>query len=397
MTDLEQLARDPDPTDPEVVRDPYSLYALLRDRCPVAHSSRFGGFWALTRFDDIHDVSQRPNLFSSAQGVTVPDFGNPLPAIPLEVDPPDHTAYRHLVQAWFSPGEMRKLQGDIRRIARDLIEPMRDRPTADLASGVALPLPPVVIARMMGLAEEDWPRFRAMAETMLAAAAAEDNETNAEQAFELFSYMWTQIEHRRARPGDDLLSKIVRLEVDGRPLSDEETLGISFLLVVAGHETTVGGIGFLLKHLAEYPDVQARVRADRSLAPSLIEESLRFEPPIQAFARTVTESTCLRGVDLEPGEKVLLLYGAANRDPAVFPEPDRFIADRPNNRHLAFGAGPHRCVGAHLARVEMQAVLDQVLDRLPPFTLDGDPEVYGGITRSLHRLPVRFHQPGPGC
>jgi cytochrome P450 len=390
VTDLEHLAQDVDPTDPEVVRDPYSVYATLRDRCPVAHSSRFGGFWALTRFDDIHFVSHQPRLFSSAQGVTVPDFGNPLPALPLEVDPPQHTAYRHLIQAWFSPGEMRKLDGDIRTLARGLIEPLRVRSTADLATEVALPLPPIVIARMMGLAEEDWPRFRSMAETMLAAAAAEDSDTNAEQAFELFSYMWTQIERREAEPGDDLLSKIVQMEVDGRALTEEEKMGISFLLVVAGHETTVGGIGFLLKHLAEYPDVQARVRADRSLRPSLIEESLRFEPPIQAFARTVTDATCLRGVDLHPGDKVLLLYGAANRDPAVFAEPDRFMVDRPNNRHVAFGTGPHRCLGAHLARVEMQAVLEEVLDGLPPFVLDGEPEVYGGITRSLHRLPVRF-------
>jgi cytochrome P450 len=117
---------------------------------------------------------------------------------------------------------------------------------------------------------------------------------------------------------------------------------------------------------------------------------LRFEPPIQAFVRTVTGATCLRGVDLHPGEKVMLLYGAANRDPAVFADPDRFVVDRPNNRHLAFGTGPHRCLGAHLARVEMRAVLDEVLDGLPPFVLAGEPEVYGGITRALHRLPVRF-------
>jgi cytochrome P450 len=390
MIDFDRLAEDLDPTSPEVVKDPYTAYATLRERCPVVHGSRFGGFWALTRFDDISMVEHDPRRFSSAQGVTVPDFGNTLPALPLEVDPPEHTMYRHLIQGFFSPGAMAKLSADIHGIARGLVSPLAGHDTADLAASLALPLPPIVIAHMMGLPDEDWPRFRNMSEAMLAAAAAEDSDANAEQAFELFSYIWAQIEHRRANPGDDLMSRIVQLEIDGRPLNDEETMGLTFLLVVAGHETTVGGIGFLLKHLAEYPDVQARVRADRSVSRSLIEESLRYEPPIQMFCRTVTEPTCLRGVDIDKGEKVLLLYGAANRDPTVFPDPDKFIPDRPNNRHLAFGAGPHRCAGAHLARVEMQSALDEVLDGLPPFVLDGEPDVYGGINRALHHLPVRF-------
>ncbi|MGH9042321.1 MAG: cytochrome P450, partial [Acidimicrobiia bacterium] len=257
MTSTEQaspaeLARDFDPTDPRVVRDPYPVYAAMRAECPVGHGSRFGGFHVISRFADVCQAAQNTEVFSSAEGVSLPDFGNPVNAIPLEVDPPEHTRWRHLIQAWFSPPQVAVLEPTIRAITGGLIEKFLDRGHADLAQELAVPVPHMVIAHMIGLPEADWSYYRDLSETMLAAAADENSEVNAEQALQLFSYLYELIEQRREQLIDDLLSKIVQLEYEGRPLTEEEMLGITFLLVVAGHETTVGGIGMLLLQLARH-------------------------------------------------------------------------------------------------------------------------------------------------
>jgi len=290
-----ELARDFDPTDPRVLRDPYPVYAAMRRECPVGHGSRFGGFRVLSRFADVCEASHHPELFCSGAGVTVPDFGNPLPAIPLEVDPPEHTRWRHLIQAWFSPGAAQTLEPDIRRIVNRQIDAFVDRGHADLATELAVPVPPIVIARMLGFPEEDWHYYRKLSETMLEAAANEDSQVNAEQALMLFGYLFEALEDRRDNPRDDLLTRIVQLRYDGRPLTEDELLAITFLLAVAGHETTVGAIGALLFLLAENPEARAAIMANPSLAVGAIEESLRLESPIQYFSRTVTRETTIGG------------------------------------------------------------------------------------------------------
>ncbi|MGH8993803.1 MAG: cytochrome P450 [Acidimicrobiia bacterium] len=384
------LVKDFDPTDPRVVRDPYPVYALMRQECPIGHGSRFGGFHVVSRFADVCAAAHDTGLFSSAQGVSVPDFGNPLNAIPLEVDPPDHTKWRHLIQAWFSPQYAASLEPMIRRIVRDLIEKFADRGHADLAQELAVPVPPMIIAHMIGLPEEDWSYYREITELMLTAAAAEDSQVNAEQALQLFSYLYEQLEDRREHPRDDLLSKIVQLRYEGRDLTEEEVLGITFLLVVAGHETTTGGIGLLLWQLAQHPEVQDLIRDDPDLRFSAVEESLRLDPPVQYFSRTVTRDTTFAGTPMAEGEKILLAWASANRDPDAFDRPDEFVYDRANNRHLSFGSGPHRCIGAHLARLEIRVTVEEVLNRLPTFRLadPGAVEMAGVITRWAKHLPV---------
>lgn len=388
--DPAELARDFDPTDPRVVHDPYPVYAVMRRECPIGHGSRFGGFHVISRFADVCAAAQDTGVFSSAQGVSLPDFGNPVNAIPLEVDPPDHTRWRHLIQAWFSPQYVARLEPTIRAITSSLIDKFLARGHADLAQELAVPVPPMVIAHMIGLPEEDWAYYRELSETMLAAAADENSQINAEQALQLFSYLFELLESRREQPIDDLLSQIVRLQYEGRELTEEEMLGITFLLVVAGHETTVGAIGMLLLQLARHPELQDRLRDDPALRFSTMEESLRFDPPIQYFSRKVTRPTTIAGTALEEGGTVILSWASANRDPDAFDRPDDFIHDRPNNRHLAFGSGPHRCIGAHLARLEMRVALEEVLARVPTFRL-ADPdaaEMAGGITRWVRHLPV---------
>jgi len=260
------LVDDFDPTDPRVVQDPYPVYAAMRAKCPVGHGSRFGGFHVLSRFADVYEAAHNPEVFSSAQGVTVPDFGNPMTAIPLEIDPPEHTRWRHLTQAWFSPAAAQALEPDIRAIVTRQIDAFADRGHADLATELAVPVPPIVIARMLGFPEEDWQYYRRLSEMMLEAAANEDSQVNAEQALQLFSYLFEALEDRRDNPRDDMLTRIVQLQFDGRPLTEDELLGITFLVAVAGHETTVGAIGALLLRLAEHPEVRAAIEARPELA-----------------------------------------------------------------------------------------------------------------------------------
>jgi cytochrome P450 len=388
----DELVDDFDPTDPRVVRDPYPVYAAMRSKCPVGHGSRFGGFSVLSRFADVYEAAHDTARFSSADGVTVPDFGNPIVAIPLEVDPPEHTRWRHLTQAWFSPGAAQALEPDIRAIVTRLIDGFADRGHADFATELAVPVPPIVIARMLGFPESDWPYYRKLSETMLEAAANDDSQVNAEQALQLFAYLFEALEDRRDNPRDDMLSRIVQLEFDGRPLTEEELLGIALLVAVAGHETTVGAIGMLLLRLAEHPRARAAIEADPALGFAAIEESLRLDPPIQYFARTVTSDTVIGGVPLAAGARVLLSWASANRDPDAFPAADDFVWDRPNNRHLAFGAGPHRCLGAHLARLELKVVLEEVLRRIPPWRVVDPAAVVmgGGINRLVKSLPVEW-------
>jgi cytochrome P450 len=386
------LIDDFDPTDPRVVRDPYPVYAAMRSKCPVGHGSRFGGFHVLSRFADVYEAAHNPAVFSSAQGVTVPDFGNPMTAIPLEIDPPEHTRWRHLTQAWFSPAAALALEPDIRAIVTRQIDAFVDRGHADLAVELAVPVPPIVIARLLGFPESDWHYYRQLSEMMLEAAANDDSQVNAEQALQLFSYLFEALEDRRDHPRDDMLTRIVQLEFDGRPLTEDELLGITFLVAVAGHETTVGAIGALLLRLADHPEIREAIIAEPELGFSAIEESLRLEPPIQYFSRTVTRDTVIGGVPLAAGAKVLLSWASANRDPEAFTDADDFVYDRPNNRHLAFGAGPHRCIGAHLARLELRVVLEEMLRRIPPWRVVDPSAVVmgGGINRLVKSLPVEW-------
>jgi cytochrome P450 len=227
---------------------------------------------------------------------------------------------------------------------------------------------------------------------MLEAAANDDSQVNAEQALQFFSYLFEALEDRRDNPRDDMLTRIVQLEFDGRPLTEDELLGITFLVAVAGHETTVGAIGALLLRLAGHPEVREAIIGQPELAFSAIEESMRLEPPIQYFSRTVTRDIEIAGVPLAAGAKVLLSWASANRDPEAFSDPDSFLFDRPNNRHLAFGAGPHRCLGAHLARLELKVVLEEMLRRLPPWRVTDPSAVVmgGGINRLVKCLPVEW-------
>jgi cytochrome P450 len=386
------IAEDFNPTNPDYLRDPYPTYERLRTECPVSHTSGFGGFWMLSRYDDVRDAARNPERFISGKGATMPPAGNPMPFLPLELDPPEHQKYRRALQSWFSVREMEKLEPSIRELVTDLIDEIEPLGSADLAEALSNPLPPSVIALLLGLPRTDWSYFRELGEAMITAAENEDTEAGGIAAMQLLTYLNTQIDDRRKAPTDDMLTRMLGIEIDGEPIPSESVLALAFFLLMAGHETTMGGISLMLLHVAKQPGVKQQLLEDPSLIANAVEETLRYEPPIQSLARTVSEDACLHGVDLAKGDRLVLSWGSANRDASKFDDADRFKVDRERNPHIGFGDGIHRCLGASLARLEMRVVLEEVLKRLPGYSITDESEVRigGYLARHVTRLPVKW-------
>ena len=382
---------DYDPLDAEVLRDPYPLYSEFRSAKPIARSDAFGGFWVITRYVDVKAAAADTVTYSSASGgITIPPFGNPVPFIPIEVDPPRHAGFRKPLQGWLSKGRMVALERDLRRIVDDVVAGFIHRGKADFATELAEPVPSMILARVLGLPESDWSRFMHLGHTIVDAGERADLETAGAALQELMGYLQSQIEQRRTNPSDDMLSQIVHMQVGGTAMSDDEVLGAAFFLVEAGHETTVGAISTMLMHLARRPDQRQRLIEDRSLVGAAVEEALRFDPPVQNLARTLTRDVQLHGVPMKKGDRVLLCWGSANRDTDVFTDADQLIIDRHRNHHVTFGSGVHHCLGAPLARLEMRVVLETVLDRMPMYRVENDEDVVVGglIARRVKSMPV---------
>lgn len=371
MTDVQARHRDVrfELADPTVAHEPGPFYDKLRRTCPVAHTEDYGGFWIISRYDDVHDAARNPTVFSSAEGVTIPRLPIP-PQVALEQDDPEHALYRQPMQVWLSPSRVAALEGRVRNLVAGLIERIAPEGRGDLAASLAEPVPAIVMAMLLGLPESDWGSFRDDMARCLGSAASEDVDAAALAAMSIVGYLTDALDQRRRQPRDDLMTEIAQLQVGGRPLSNDDAVSMSFLLLGAGHETTVGAIGGLLYYLGRQPELQDRLRAEPSLVANAVEEALRLVAPIPGMARTVRQPISIGGVDLAEGDRVMLLYGSANRDPDVFDDPEVFRLDRNNNRHVAFGGGVHRCVGASLARLEIRVVCEELLTRLPGYRVD---------------------------
>jgi cytochrome P450 len=383
---------DFDHTDPDFFQSPYGTFQDLHRRCPVARASKFGGFWVLSKYADVMAAARDTGTFSSAEGISIPKVGSLIPLVPIEADPPLHTEFRRTLQHEFSPARMARLEPSIRAVATELIDGFVDRGRADLAQELATPLPSIVLAELLGLERAEWATFRRQVAELVATSKVGDTEGNMKASVEFAMHFMQALDERRREPRDDMLTRIVESTVDGRPVAPEEALGLTLVTVIAGHETTVGGIGSMLMHVGSNPEVRARLLADPELIPRAVEETVRMEAPIQGAARTVLRPATVRGHGFDPGERVWLLYAAGNRDAETFPDPDRFSLDRIPNRHLGFGDGVHRCVGAPLARIEMRVVLEEVLRRMPGLRL-ADPDAVrfeGAQSRTVGRLPMAW-------
>ena len=393
--------REFDHYDPEFIKDPYAVYARLRDGCPVAHTSKQGGFWMLSRYADVRSALQDWQSFSSATPGTValPNYhARDYPVLPIESDPPAHGKYRGLTRDVFSREAVDRLEPAVREIARGLIDGFIQRGTCDLVCDYALPLVSHALAKFLNLPVEDADRWvfwaREIFEGRMGDPARIDRAVAA-----MGAYVDELMAARLAQPLDDVFSLLTRARVDGAALSALELRGYGMLLLTAGREATVDGIDNALWFLAEHPTERAWLRthaADTAAVRCAVEEFLRAMSPIQLLGRIATRDTTLHGVTIPKGASLGVLYGAANRDESEFPQAERCLLDRRRNPHLAFGVGAHTCLGAHLARLDMRVAITEFLQRIPEFTLADDPVwAANGDTRGMRRLQVSF-QPPPG-
>jgi len=389
------------PMDPAFIEDPYPTYHLLRSEDPVHHNPL--GFWVLTRYDDVVAALRDPRLIKEPIAAFVAArTGAPAPAGGLSMldrDPPDHTRLRGLVNKAFTPRVVEKLRPDIQDVVDGLLAKVQDTHSMDLMEEFAFPIPVIVICQMLGVPVEDRERFKKwgldIARGLDAIMLPPDSDVvrrSTQSRQELAEYFRQLIAQRRSSPRDDLLSGLIAAEEAGDKLSETELLATCILLLVAGHETTVNLIGNGTLALLRHPEQLRRLREDPGLIGSAVEELLRYDGPVQRTARIPSEDLTIAGHTIPKGDMVLPFIGAADRDPAQFPDPDRLDLGRADNRHIAFGWGIHFCIGAPLARVEGQIAIATLVRKLPKLALASEkPEHRLSLTlRGLKTLPVSF-------
>jgi cytochrome P450 len=390
-TEAIDWANDFDLFDDDFVRDPYPIYDELRQSCPVAHTTRRGDTWMPTTYDDVAAVAHDTEHFSSRNvGVVDGPTGNFLVAPPITSDPPFHTSARRLLLPAFSPKAIARLTPITERIADELLADIVPAGRCDAAEEYARHIPVRVIALMLGIPLEEEAQFTDWVVRILQIGPT-DPEIGRQASRDVLDYFRGQVERRRDEPGDDLVTFLLQAEMDGAPLTEKHLLGTCFLLLVAGIDTTWSSIGASLWHLATHPDDLARLVAEPDLIETAVEEFLRAYAPV-TMARTVVGEVEVGGRPACAGEKMLLTFPAANRDPAHFERADEILIDRERNRHVAFGVGIHRCLGSNLARMELKVAIERWLARIPSFRLADGGEVRwnGGQVRGPRTLPVVF-------
>lgn len=347
-------------------RDPFKAISVLHDGPDIfwAPAGRnYHPTWIVTRHELMREILQDPATFSSK---AIAGFsrliGEEWDLIPLEKDPPDHSRYRLLMNPLFSPSRVANIEESVTATAAALIDKMSAKGQAEFITDFARPFPVTVFLSLMGLPLELTPQFLAWEDGLLHGKTMEDR-INAAGAIK--KYLVEMIDKRRAAPTDDLTSFAVTAEIDGKKLNDEEVLGICYLLFVGGLDTVASALGFSFKHLAENQENQALLRAEPDLIPAAIEEFLRANASVTT-SRFLTRDTEFHGVQMKAGECVALCTGLAGRDAREFPNPHEINFRRENLRHITFSAGPHRCIGSHLARREMKIALELFLSRIPP-------------------------------
>jgi cytochrome P450 len=389
-------AIDYDFADPVVQSRLHETLAMIRQSCPIGWSEQYGGFWLLATYDDVLEVARDHERYTTTAGIMIPPTGASMPVIPAELDPPEHTPYRKLIMPFFTARAVANLEPQLREIVRNCIAAFSSDGHTDLVESVAEIVPALAIGAALGLPREDWSIARKLTGNFLSTANV-GIEAKIAAAKELEAWLEELIRSRRAKPTDDTLSKLVNARIDGAEIPPQAALGMVQLTVLAGHETTVHGIGSMLVRIAAEPGLKDRLLAEPSLMRATVHESLRIDPPIIHMARTVVDDHDRAGAQLHRGDKVMLNFGAANRDPAKFSEPSTFDIDRAPNKHLTFGTGRHRCLGEHLAVTEMLIVLEEILATIPDYRLSDegdDPAAIewrgGGNTRGPAKLEVVF-------
>jgi len=380
---------------------PHDAFRLLRSEAPLYFhpEPRGPGFWALTKYDDVLDVSKDPERFSSWRGGTnIEDYPaddmTMIRTLMLNMDPPQHAKFRKLVRTGFTPRMIAKLEPRVRALTSSIIDHVAQKGECDFVTEVAAELPLQVIVEMLGVPQEErhmvfeWSNRLIGFDDPELQTSLEDGKM---AAMQMWMYANQLAEKRKHESGEDLVSVLFHAEVDGERLTEMEFDSFFLLLAVAGNETTRNNISGAMMALMEHPAERERLIAQPELIDRAVEEMIRWVTPVMYFRRTATRDTEIRGQKIREGEKVVMYYVSANRDEDVFPEPDRFDVGRTPNEHLGFGAGEHFCLGASLARLEIRVMFQELLRRLPDIELSGNVRrLRSNFINGWKRIPVRF-------
>jgi cytochrome P450 family 142 subfamily A polypeptide 1 len=373
--------------------DPHDAWTWMRANAPVYYDER-NGVWGITRYEDVREISKHPETFSNAGGIR-PET----PAIPMmiDMDDPEHWKRRKLVNRGFTPKRVRAEEPKIRTVCDWIIDQVCEQGECDFVRDIAMALPMIMIGDMLGVAPDDRADLLRWSDEMLSALTGHQTEDELMRAATAFgdytAYATDVIARRREESTDDLMSVLVHAEVDGERLAEDEIIHESLLILIGGDETTRHVISGGMYQLLVDRDQRDRLVADRALLATAVEEMLRWVTPIKNMCRTVTSDTELRGQHLKAGQKLMLFYPSANRDEDVFPSPFSFDIGRTPNEHVAFGFGTHFCLGASLARLELHAMFDRLLERLPDMALAEPHEpAYraANFVSGYEKMPVRF-------
>ncbi|WP_326702811.1 cytochrome P450 [Streptomyces cyaneofuscatus] len=400
------VAVDYDTHDPAIAADPYPTYEQLRSGCPVKWSRAWGGFWVAAGHREVAAASRAAETFETSheqadgtvQGVSIPPLGHTGRLVPLEIPSPDSLRYRRLVATFYAPSRVRARTAEFRALAAACVDDVIEQGSCDLVQALTLRLPAVLTLRDIGLPEDRWHEVDSLIHDALLRAPHDlDGSREAAQlaCLEIIEALDDQLEDGEDRP--DLIGHLLRSTVDGAPVKEEDIVSIMYLLLL-GIDPTSTLTATALWYLARNPGLRARLSADRSLLPRAAEEFLRWVSPVQGTGRTATRDVTLGGQEVRKGERVLLTWASANRDEAVYETPGEVDIDRAAERHLAFGGGPHYCLGAGLVRAMFTAMVEEVLDRMPDYRIADGAEVTWfpdlSSVYGVNSLPVEF-TPGP--
>ena len=376
------------------VAEPQPMYKALRESTPVFRSPQAV---VLSRLTDIEMALKHTELFSSNMDAV--DLGNIRPLIPLQIDPPEHAKYRRILDPLFTPREMARREPRVAELVNEMIDRFAGRGEVDFHEEFAVPLPCTVFLQLLGLPLEDLDQFLEWKDGVIRPQGADgyDDRHDVSQgtAQQIYDYFDRAIDEHIASPRDDVLSAMIAAEVAGQPLSREELLDICFLFLIAGLDTVTDSLDCFFVYLARHPDHRHQLVEEPDVLPHAIEELLRWETPVPGVVRVAMQDVEVGGCPISKGERVSPLLGAANTDPAEFPNPELVDFNRNPNRHRAFGGGPHRCLGSHLARMELRVALREFHRRIPDYEIKpGTQLTYTAALRSVEALPLVFGVPG---
>jgi cytochrome P450 len=386
MTDLSLMSGD---ADPEAAAHPQPMYKLLRDAGPVVDMGE-GGLVVVGGDAEVRHVLSHPEIFSS--GIDAVAIGQVRPLIPLQIDPPQHRNYRKLLDPIFAPRQVALLEDRTRALVRDLIAAVVDQGACNFHTAVAEPLPTTVFLQLLGLPLDRAQEFLRLKDGIIRPPVSTNEERveyTARVGQEIYAVLQEAVDQRVAERSDDFLSLFLDAEVDGHRLTTDDVLDIGYLFFLAGLDTVTASLDCMLSYLAQHPDQRRRLVDDPAVIPHAIEEMLRWETPVQGVVRVTTADSEIAGCPVAKGRVVSVVLGSANTDERAWPEVDTIDFDRPENRHIAFGGGAHRCLGSHLARMELRVALEEWHDAVPDYQVrDGVVLRYTQGLRAVENLEL---------